>query len=89
MAYVGEDLVDDGGICDICNHPQAAAAQRANGHVKLECALEPLRPGQPGRFGRFWGGGLFCRFARSAAGLGPLAGTMRALNLLFGANTPW
>ena len=39
-------LVDDNGIGDVGDHPKSAAAVRAESHVEVEYALEPLRPGQ-------------------------------------------
>ena len=46
LADVGEDLIDDGRIGDVCYDPQCAATQRADGDIELESPFESLRPGQ-------------------------------------------
>lgn len=43
---MGEDLVDDGRVGDICDDSQVAAAQSTDGHVEFESAVKALVPGQ-------------------------------------------
>ena len=43
---VVEYLFDETRLSNICDHPQGAAAERANTDIEFESALEPLSPGK-------------------------------------------
>lgn len=46
LLNVVENLADEFRIGDICNHAKLSAAERAEGDVYFEYALQPLGPGE-------------------------------------------